>query len=428
MNAKVGAGLMTDADQVEPKKIVVIGAGITGASAALFLQRDGHDVTLIEQGDSATGTSSGNAGVISLAGCVPLAVPGILQRVPKMLMDPYGPLSIRWRYLPKLTPWLIKFVQNSAMARVRANAHAKASLLDHAMSAYNILLDAADAQGFVQRRGLLKLYGTYASFAQAALDRELYQECGRRFDVVGGDEIRDLEPALKPVFKHGFYFDDNAGVRDPGGLVVKFVETFCAKGGALVKASVNGFSGEPGARIVATSDGDFPAEQIVVAAGSWSAGLMKRFGVSIVLDAERGYHIMLPQPDETLNGPVALMDHSIFVSPMAHGLRMTSGVELGGNAAPADYTRIRRMMATVGDAVEGVRLEEQSAWLGFRPSTPSGVPFIDRAPGQEDIILAAGGGHIGMTLGPVLGRMVSDLAADRDTGVDMSPYRIDRKF
>jgi D-amino-acid dehydrogenase len=419
---------MTDANQVKPKKIVVIGAGITGASAALFLQRDGHDVTLVEQANSATGTSSGNAGVISLAGCIPLAVPGILQRVPKMLMDPYGPLSIRWGYLPKLTPWLVKFIRNSAMERVRANAQAKANLLDHAMDAYNTLLDAADAQSFVLRRGLLKLYESDASFAQAALDRELYEECGRRFDVVGGDEIRDLEPALKPIFKHGFYFDDNAGVRDPGGLVVRFVETFVTNGGTLVKATVNGFTGDPGARAVQTTDGDYGAEKIIVTAGSWSAGLMKRFGVSIVLDAERGYHIMLPQPDETLNGPVALMDHAIFVSPMAHGLRMTSGVELGGNAAPADYTRIRRMMVKVGASVEGLRLEEQSAWLGFRPSTPSGVPFLDRAPGHEDVILAAGGGHIGMTLGPVLGRMVADLAADRDTGVDMSPYRIDRTF
>ena len=191
---------MTVEDQIQPRKVAVIGAGITGISAALFLQRDGHEVTVFEQSDPATGTSSGNAGVISLGGCVPLSVPGILGRVPKMLLDPYGPLSIRWGYLPKLTPWLIGFVRNSRIERVRANASAKAALLDHAQSAYDILLSATGTEDLVRRSGLLKIYESDETFAQAALDIELYRACNRRFDIINGNDILDLEPALKPVF------------------------------------------------------------------------------------------------------------------------------------------------------------------------------------------------------------------------------------
>ena len=107
-------------------------------------------------------------------------------------------------------------------------------------------------------------------------------------------------------------------------------------------------------------------------------------------------------------------------------MRLTTGVELGGNEAPPDYTRVRRMISRVGESVNGFRPEEQSAWLGFRPSTPSGVPYIDSVPGHPNVYVAAGGGHVGMTMGPISGRIISDLVAGRDPDIDLTPYRLDR--
>jgi D-amino-acid dehydrogenase len=404
-----------------PRRAAVIGGGITGISAALFLQRDGHDVTLFERDEFGTGTSMGNSGIISIGGCIPTSVPGIVARVPSMLMDPYGPLSIRWHYLPKLVPWLISFALNSREDRVRANARAKSALLDLSHAAYDTLIELADAESLVSRRGVLKVFRDDASFAKAGFEIDVMRECGRSFSILSADEIRQMEPALQPVFEHGIFYDGNSAIKHPGRLVQRFAETFVQGGGKVLKESVTGFRGDTAVR---TESGEHATDIIVIAAGSWSGNLARQFGARPMLDAERGYHIMLPQPDPTLNRPVSLADHSIFLSPMEHGLRLTTGVELGGNEAPPDYTRVRRMASHVAYAVKGFRAEEQSVWLGFRPSTPNGVPYLGALPGHPNVFLAAGGGHVGMTMGPVSGRIVADLVAGRDPGVDLAPYRV----
>lgn len=408
-----------------PRRVAVIGGGITGVSAALFLQSDGHDVTIFEPDDFGTGTSMGNAGVISLGSCIPTAMPGIPGKVPKMLLDPYGPLSIRWRYLPKLTPWLISFLRNCTKDRARRNAMAKAALLDRANAAYDTLIGLTDAESLVGRRGMMKVYESEVDFEAARFEIELLQLTGRRYDVVSGDEIRQLEPGLAPIFAKGLFFDDNSGILNPGKLVARFAEHFVAGGGTVVTQRATDFTGG-GPYKVRTGGGDFDADIIVLAAGSWTARLANKLGARLLLDAERGYHVMLPHPETPLNRPIALTKHSVFLSPMEHGMRLTTGVELGGNEAPPDYTRARRMIGRVKSSVKGFREEEQSAWLGFRPSTPSGVPYIGALPGKPDVYVAAGGGHVGMTMGPISGRIVSDLVAGRDPNIELTPYRVDR--
>ncbi len=412
-------------NSIEPKRIAVVGGGITGVSTALFLQSDGHAVTIFEPDEFGTGTSSGNAGVISLGSCIPTAMPGIPARVPGMLLDPYGPLAIRWGYLPKLTPWLLGFLMNCTPSRARKNATAKAALLDRAHAAYDMLIHQADAEDLVSRRGMLKVYESEASFARAKFEIEVMQHTGRRFDIVSGDEIRQLEPGLAPIFARGLFFDDNSGILDPGKLVARFAETFVAQGGKVVERHAKNLSGD-GPYSISTDSGEEEADIIVIAAGSWSSRLARQFGTRILLDAERGYHVMLPHPETPLNRPVALTAHSVFLSPMDDGMRLTTGVELGGNEAPPDYTRVRRMISRIAGSVNGFRSEEQSVWLGFRPSTPNGVPFIDELPGHPNVYIAAGGGHVGMTMAPISGRIISDLVAGRDPDIDLAPYRVNR--
>lgn len=418
---------MSESTETAPRRIGIIGGGISGISAAVFLRRDGHAVTLFDPGDPGMGTSSGNSGVISTGGVVPTATPYVLKRVPKMLIDPYGPLSIRWHYLPKITPWLISLVMNGAPARVEANARAKAALLDHAYDAYRRLVRETGTEAHIEQTGILTVFETDAGWQNAEWVRDLMRICDRKFDIVTEDEIRQLEPGLAPIFRHGFSLPDAGRIHHPGKLMTDLHAAFARMGGTIVKRPVRRIERVDGvARRLVTETGAEDFDILVVSAGAWSKRFMKQLGTRVLLDAERGYHIMLPQPEPGLRRPVNVFQDSMFLSPMAHGLRLTTGVELGGTDAPPDYTRARRMISRAARAIRNLTQEEQSAWLGFRPSTPNSVPFLGRAPGHANVYCAFGGGHIGMTLGPISGRVVADLVAGRDPGIDLSPYALDR--
>lgn len=418
---------MTGERRSEPRRVGVIGGGITGISAAIFLRRDGHAVSLFDPGDPGAGTSSGNAGVISTGGIVPTATPYVLKRVPRMLLDPYGPLTIRWRYLPTITPWLASLVRNGMPSRVEANARAKAALLDHAYDAYRALTRETGTDSYVRHTGLLTVFETDKGWRRAQWILDLLRRCGRNFEVLSQDEIRQMEPGLAPIFRHAYMLPENGMILHPGKLVTELHAAFQRMGGTIVKRPVQRIERVAGvARRLVTDVGSDDFDSVVISAGAWSKPFLRQLGTRVLLDAERGYHIMLPQPDPGLRRPVNVYEDTMFLSPMQHGLRLTTGVELAGTEAPPDYTRARRMVRRAARAVRNLEQREQSAWLGFRPSTPNSVPFLGRAPGHDNVFCAFGGGHIGMTLGPISGRITADLVAGRDPGVDLAAYRLDR--
>jgi D-amino-acid dehydrogenase len=227
--------------EARPKSVAVVGAGIVGVSAALFLQRDGHAVTLIDRQGPASGTSFGNAGGVVSAACAPLGMPGVLRRVPGMLMDPMGPLVLRWRYLPKIAPWLVRLLWASRPSRVEEIADAKAALSGGAEAAWRSLVEQAGVSELLRPVGWLEVYETDAGLASSDAERDLMARRGLPFEVLNADELRQLEPALAPIFKHGFFMASCSFVANPGRAVERLAEDFVARGGTLVTAEVTGF-------------------------------------------------------------------------------------------------------------------------------------------------------------------------------------------
>jgi D-amino-acid dehydrogenase len=409
------------------RHVAVVGAGIVGVCAALYLQRDGHRVTLIDRQGPGEGASKGNAAVIAAESCVPVATPGILWRVPGMLMDPLGPLAIRWRYLPRLAPWLWEFVKASSPARVEEISGALRPLLTQAVDSYVPLLKNAGIEDMLRRTGWLGVYESERKFAAAQPDLALQRRRGVQMQVLPAEEIRQFEPCLAPIYKHAVYFPENAYVTNNYRLVQALAESLVRGGGAVLKEDVRDFEiGPNGPTHVVTDRTRHAVDAVAITGGAWSKALARRLGHRPLLDTERGYHVMFPNPGVAPRLPIYSGDYSFAVTPLEHGLRFAGTVELGGLEAPPNYARAQVLVERGRRMFPQLNETGRTEWMGFRPSMPDSVPVISGSDKHRNAVFAFGHGHIGLTLGAVTGRLVADLVAGRDPGLDMRPYRIDR--
>lgn len=406
----------------------MIGAGVVGASVALSLQRDGHNVTVIDRSGPAAGASFGNAGAIVNGSCAPTAMPGIVRDVLRMMLRPLPPLSIRAAYLPRILPWLLRFAAASRRSRVNQIATDLHALTATAVEAWRELSKGTSLDALLATGGWLKVYETEASFTATATARELLDAAGTPYELLAAGDIQDLEPHLAPIYRRAIWQSDGLRIVNPGRMVEEMVRLLAAGGGIFQLGDVSAVEPDAdGASVRLTDGATLRADRVVVAAGAWSRPLAQALGDRIPLDTERGYHLMLPAGTEALLGRTVLnADHSFVLSPMETGLRMTSQVELAGVEAPPDYRRIRSLLPLAKRMLPAVDASEASVWMGCRPSLPDSLPVIGRCGRSPNVIYAFGHQHLGMTLGPVTGRLIADLVAGRSPRLDLSPYRPDR--
>ncbi len=409
------------------RHVTVVGAGIVGVACALYLQRDGHQVTVVDPAGPGEGASQSNAGFISSGSCVPTSTPGILRRVPKMLLDPLAPLAIRWTYLPRLVPWLVRFVRAGAPDRVEAISIALAHLLELARESYAALVAGTAASRYLHPGGVLYTYETDASFAEAQWSLELRRRRGIDLEVVRGAELHRLEPALAPAIRHGVFYPKTMFCTDPRGLVRALAQDFVHRGGELVRERITDVElGAAGPRALRTPSGRRDLDVLVIAAGAWSRPLAARAGGRVPLDTERGYVVTLPRSGALPRIPLLSGDYNFAITPMEGGLRLAGTVELAGLYAPPNYARARRLVQAAGRVLARVDADGATYAMGHRPSMPDSLPVLDRSPRYPSTFFAFGHGHLGLTLGPVTGRIIADMVGDRTPPIDVTPFRVDR--
>ena len=417
-----------DATAGKHKHVIVIGAGIVGVCAALGLRREGFAVTLIDRQGPGEGTSFGNAAVISPDTVVPMTSPGIIRQVPGMLLDPLGPLRIRWRCLPRLTPYLLRILAASRMSRIESTSAAMAALARGAVEAYSPLTEMADAEDMIRRTGRVNLYESEQEFRASQWKLELERRRGLRFEVLDSDELRQLEPSLAPIFPRAVFYPDTAHSVNNFRFVQVLAKALQHHGGRILRAQALDFDVAANGEVAAvhTDAGREPCDTVVVAAGAWSKPLARRLGANPPLETERGYHLTIGDPGVMPRIPFGSNRRGFSCTPLEQGLRIAGTVELADLDAAPDWRRADVLMTHTRHLLPGVQDRETTRWMGHRPSLPDTVPVISPSPRHRNAFFAFGHGHFGLCLGARTGQLVTALVAGRDSGIDMAPYRVDR--
>lgn len=388
--------------------VIVVGAGIIGTATARALQRAGQTVTLLDSAEPGRATSYGNAGFIAIDHVLPLARPSTLKRVPKMLMDRSGPLTVHPPSLPWLLPWMARFARAAySRAEVKKGVDSFGLLMAEANIAWKAEIQASGLGELFKTRGALYVYESEAAFASGEEERALQKAKGTEFEIVDGNRARELAPGLSERIVRGVHYSHGMHTINPYKVVATLAERFAADGGTVLRGRVRGF-GRNGDRVtsVQITDQSLPAKAVVIAAGRASGELTRLLGFNAPLVAERGYHVMLAPDNVRFDLPVSPAERGFFITPMEEGLRVAGTVELAAPHQPPSWHRADLLVRHLNDIFPGVGGAEQSRWIGERPTLPDFRPAIGRAPRLANVYCGYGHQHVGLTLATATGRLI----------------------
>tara|TARA_R110002096_G_scaffold51390_4_gene134385 strand:- start:3570 stop:4820 length:1251 start_codon:yes stop_codon:yes gene_type:complete len=408
--------------------ILVIGAGIVGVSTALWLQRAGMSVTLIDKDGPAAGASHGNAGVLAAGSIVPVTVPGLMAKAPIMLFNPNLPLFLRWRYLPKLMRFLPRYLKNARHARVERISDGLHVLLHDTYDQHRALSADTPAAKFLTSQDYLFGYVNKAAFDADKYGWDLRRARGVAHSELDADALAAFDPALKGRFGYGVICHQHGAIKDPGEYVRALFDSFIDNGGKFFQRSVQDFELLNGrCECVMTDHGMMKADQYVLTTGAWSSAWQTDLGVSVAMESERGYHIEFINPSIKLRAPIMVAGGKFVVNSMNGRMRCAGVIEFGGldagpSKAPIDL--LKKQMAALFPDMTYDRVVE---WMGHRPATADSLPVIGRAPKAQNVLLGYGHHHVGLTGGPKTGRWLSHIATVAPMNTDLSAYAADRK-
>jgi D-amino-acid dehydrogenase len=356
-----------------------------------------------------------------------VATPGVIWKVPGWLVDPTGPLALRWRYLPRLAPWLFRFLRAANRATMERSVIACASLASRAHEGLNALVRNSGVEHLIVPHDAITIYERDEAFRADAWSWELRRRAGVALCVLSAGEIRELEPDLSPSFRHAVLAPDYHFVRDPLALARGLAALFVSGGGLLRRGRAVSLAASDGCAGVSLEGGEvISARNAVVALGAWSHLLARTLGDRFPLETERGYHTMLPASGVRLSRQILLAEHSFVMTPMDAGLRLAGTVELASLDAPPDWRRADILVQKARHVLPGLKAENPSRWMGHRPALPDCLPVIDRSPCARNVFYAFGHGHLGLTLSGITGRLMADLVCGRTPPVDLAPFRATR--
>lgn len=412
---------MTITPENAPSDVTILGAGIIGVCCALAALERGLSVSVIDRKDPGEETSYGNAGVISPWSVVPQCTPGVWKSVPQWLFDPKGPVKLRWRDLPLILPWAWSFLRNATPDKVERIADAMSLLMQDNVEAYRRHLVGTDHESLLTDSWHVSVYRAAAKPSLSDLPYRLRRERGAIVELIGGSELRALEPAIASDYHTAVVVKDQARARDPGRLCKVLAQLAQSRGAVFHRAEVAALRPqEDGTLSLQTAESEISTRKLVLACGIWSAELLRPLGVRLPLIAERGYHLEFTEPEVTLNNSIQDASAKIIISSMNGGVRVAGTAEFAHIDAPPNYARARALAPLAKRLLPALKTDPVRQWMGIRPSFPDNLPAVGPIPGFANLIAAFGHSHYGLGMAPATGRIVAEHLCGKRTNRDLS--------
>ena len=407
------------------KSVGIVGSGIQGVCTGLQLVKKGIPVTIFDRQDPLSSeykpASYGNAGHFSPYAVLQFNRPDILYDVPKMLFSSYGPLALKWNYIPKMVNWFLYYLKNCNKKSMLHTAKYMHQILSLSNDAYEEIFQEINVDGLVEKKGIIYVW-TNKNLKSRKLEIKVRDDLGVKQKLLTREEILKLEPNLNPVFDAGVIYENAMHARDPHGILKEIFRLYIKKGGKFIQSEITSIEQKTTNETIIKSVNDaYRFEKSVIASGAFSKKLTDQLGENIPLDTERGYHVHFKDKDKLISRPVIFLDRGFGMTPMNQGLRAVGTVELGGLKNPPSKKRIKYIINCAKELLPQLGNHDDE-WLGFRPTLPDFLPILGPSLKNKNIIYAFGHQHLGWTLGAVTGKIISGVVAGEKTNLDLAPY------
>ena len=412
------------------QKVTIIGGGIIGLCCAYYLNKEGHDVTIIERGNITDGCSFGNMGFVSPSHFMPLASPGIISEGLKYMLNSSSPFYVKPRINIDFLKWSYHFYKNCQYAPATKNATHLHNILKLSRLLINDLkMDLGDTFS-LEEKGCLMMCRQQTTLGHEFGMAKNAEKLGLSIQRLNASEVQQLEPDVEVAVAGAVLFKDDCHF-DPAKLM-NALKTYLENKGVRFQlgATVTSFDIlKHRVCAVNTDNGKFQATQVVIATGSWLPEVAKMLGIKMLLQPGKGYSYTYGQVEKNIHYPAILVDGRCAVTPWGQKLRIGGTMELSGfnnnvliKRMHGIYTSVKKFYPEL--CIEPPSLEK--VWHGLRPVTPDGLPYIGRAGTFENVIFAGGHAMLGMSMGAATGKIVCQLLENKKTEIDISSFRIDR--
>lgn len=412
------------------KPTIIIGGGVIGLFTAYFLQKEGIEVQVIDQGDMQVNCSTGNAGMIVPSHIIPLAAPGMISKGISWMFSSKSPFYIHPRLDAKLLKWCYQFYKASSPAHVERSVPVLKNLSLLSKALYLEFRDEhPDSQIALQEKGLMMIYQTEAIEKEEIEFAHLANANGLQADILTPEDIRSFEPNLEVKARGAVRFPGDAHL-DPGKLY-GFLKSYLLEKGVkfLPNTQVTGFEKSGNAvTAVLTGNDKIDAGKVILTSGSWSGELADLLGFNLPMMGGKGYSFLQENKPEIMQSSI-LTEMKVAVSPYGEQIRFGGTMEIAGTNQKINLNRVKGIFESINryyPAFEAKFPEENKIWKGLRPCSPDGLPYIGFAPGYSNVMVNSGHSMMGVSLAPASGKIISELHQQKDTTLELKGFEVGR--